>query len=390
MTESAEAVIIGGGVIGASVAYHLAEAGCTDTLIVEREERQGMGSTGRATGGVRAQFATEINIRMSLYSIDFLARFEDTTGQASGYEPRGYLFVATNEEQLDTLKKNRARQLALGLKNVEAVTPEDIAASLPQLRVDDVVGGSFCQTDGFISPLSVMHGFTRRALERGSRLWLGTKVTGIDVVRGRVTGVTTTRGKVSTRMVVCCAGAWAAEVARLAGVLIPVKPLRRQIASVRAAVPVPDKLPMVIDMSNGFHFRPDAAQPQTNILLAWPDPDEAYGFKTEYDAGFTSKILAHASHRVPAWTNLEVDTKRCRAGLYEMTPDHHAIIGEAESCGGLFLVCGFSGHGVMHSPAAGRMAAGIMLDGRSSFLDASPLRIERFAENGLLHETSFI
>lgn len=390
MTESAEVVIIGGGVIGASVAYHLAEAGCTDTIIVEREERQGMGSTGVATGGVRAQFATEINIRMSLYSIDFLSRFEEATGHASGYEPRGYLFVATNEEQLDALKKNRERQFAFGLKNVELVTPQDIAATLPQLRVDDVVGGSFCQTDGFISPLSVMHGFTRRAIERGARLRLGTTVTGIDIERGRVAGVTTPRGKIRARMIVCCAGAWAAGVARLAGVEIPVRPLRRQIASVRAASPVPGKLPMVIDMSNGFHFRPDATAPHTNILLAWPDPDEAYGFETEYDASFTSKILAHASHRVPAWTKLEVDTERCRAGLYEMTPDHHAIIGEAENCGGLFLVGGFSGHGVMHSPAAGRMAAEMMLEGRSKFLDASPLRAERFAENSLLHETSFI
>ncbi len=390
MTESAEVIIIGGGVIGASVAYHLAEAGCTDTLIVEREERQGMGSTGVATGGVRAQFATEINIRMSLYSIDFLSRFEEATGHASGYEPHGYLFIATSEEQLDALKENRQRQLAFGLKNVELVTPQDIAATLPQLRVDDVTGGSFCQTDGFISPLSVMHGFTRRAIERGARLRLGTKVTGIDIELGRVTGVSTTRGKIQTRMIVCCAGAWAAGVARLAGVVIPVKPLRRQIASVRAAAPLPDKLPMVIDMSNGFHFRPDATAPLTNILLAWPDPDEAYGFETRYDESFTSKILSHASHRVPAWTTLEVDTERCRAGLYEMTPDHHAIISEAEGVGGLFLVGGFSGHGVMHSPAAGRMAAEMMLEGSSKFMDASPLRAERFAENSLLHETSFI
>jgi sarcosine oxidase subunit beta len=390
MTESAEVVIIGGGVIGASVAYHLAEAGCADTLIVEREERQGMGSTGVATGGVRAQFATEINIRMSLYSIDFLSRFEEATGHVSGYEPRGYLFVATNEKQLDALKQNRERQIAFGLKNVELVTPQDIAATLPQLRVDDVVGGSFCQTDGFISPLSVMHGFTRRAIERGARLRLGTKVIGINIERGRVAGVMTTRGKIRTRIIVCCAGAWAAGVARLAGVEIPVRPLRRQITSVRAVAPLPDKLPMVIDMSNGFHFRPDASAPHTNILLAWPDPDEAYGFETEYDESFTSKILAHAKHRVPSWTDLEVDPTRCRAGLYEMTPDHHAIIGEAEGVGGLFLVGGFSGHGVMHSPAAGRMAAEMMLDGRSKFLDASPLRAERFAENSLLHETSFI
>ncbi|HEY0547726.1 MAG TPA: FAD-binding oxidoreductase [Pyrinomonadaceae bacterium] len=390
MTESADAVIIGGGVIGASVAYHLAESGAGDIIVVERAERQGMGSTGVATGGVRAQFATEINIRMSLYSIDFLSQFEEATGYASGYEPRGYLFIATNEEQLAALKKSYELQRALGLKEVELVTPVEIAARVPFLRVDDVTGGSFCQTDGFIKPLAVMRGFTGRAIERGARLWLGTEVVGIETLRGRVTGVVTTRGKISTRVVVCCAGAWAANVARLAGTTIPVEPLRRQLASVRAREPLPAKLPMVIDISNGFHFRPDGNAPQTNILLAWPDPSEEYGFKTEYDTGFNAKILAHARHRVPAWKNLGIDKQLCRAGLYEMTPDHHAIIGEAPEVNGLFVVGGFSGHGVMHSPAAGRMAAEMILDGHAKFLDAKPLSAARFKGNALPHETSLI
>jgi sarcosine oxidase subunit beta len=327
---------------------------------------------------------------MSLYSIDFLAQFEDATGHPSGYEPRGYLFIATTEQQLAALEKNRERQSAAGLQNVEQVTPADIARMMPQLRVDDVVGGNFCQTDGFISPLSVMRGFTLRACERGAKLWLETEVIGIEVEHGRVTGVQTTCGTISTRAVVCAAGAWAAEVARLAGIEIPVVPLRRQIASVRTGHALPDKLPMVIDVASGFHFRPDATAPHTNTLLAWPDPDEAFGFNTDYDPQFTRKVLAHAQHRVPSWSQIEVDTERCRAGLYEMTPDHHAIIGEAPGAQGLFLVNGFSGHGVMHSPAAGRMAAEIILDGRAHFLDATPLGVERFAENRLLHETSFI
>ncbi len=390
MTESADAVIIGGGVIGSSVAYHLAQRGCTNIIIVERAEQQGVGSTGRATGGVRAQFATDINIRMSLYSIDFLAQFEAATGHPSGYEPRGYLFLATTAEQLAVLKKNRARQHELGLKNVELITPVEIAALIQGLRVDDVVGGSFCQTDGFINPLAVMRGFTASACEFGAKVWLGTEVFGIEADSNGVACVQTTRGAIATRKVVCAAGAWAAQVARLAKVEIPVKPLRRQIASVRAANILPERLPMVIDMSNGFHFRPDAKAPHTNLLLAWPDPDETYGFKSEYDPEFTAKILTRARHRVPSWSNLEVDSKRCRAGLYEMTPDHHAIIGEAPGASGLFLVNGFSGHGVMHSPAAGRMTAEMMLDGSSQFLDATPLGVERFAENRLIHESSLI
>jgi len=388
--QTADVVIIGGGVIGASVAYHLAERGAGDCLIVEREERQGMGSTGAATGGVRAQFATEINILMSLYSIDFLSRFEEATGYDSGYEPRGYLFVATDEEQLAVLKKNYELQQSLGLRQAELITPAEIAARVPFLRVDDLTGGSFCQTDGFIKPLSVMRGFTRRAMERGARLWLGAEVYGIETELGRVTGVLTTRGRINTRVVVCCAGAWAAKVASMAGARVPITPLRRQLASVRAPEPLPAKLPMVIDLSNGFHFRPDGNAPNTNILLAWPDPHEEYGFKTEYDAGFTSKVLSRAEHRVPAWKNLELDTRLCRSGLYEMTPDHHAIICEAEEARGLFLVGGFSGHGVMHSPTAGRMAAEMILDGQATFLDAKPLSAERFKGEALPHETSLI
>lgn len=390
MAEIADAVIIGGGVIGASVAYHLAEKGCTNTVIVEREEEQGLGSTGRATGGVRAQFSTEINIRMSLYSIDFLRQFEEATGHPSGYDPRGYLFLATGEQELDALKRNLVRQRAAGLSNVSLVTPEEIRQRVPQLRVDDLYGGSFCQTDGFINPLSVMRGFTARAVERGVRVWLGTEVVGIDVHKGRVAEVTTTRGSIRTRTVICCAGAWAARVAGFAGIELPVTPLRRQLASVRAQALTPDELPMVIELSSGFHFRPDATAPHTNILLAWPDPDERISFESEYDASFTGKVLAHARRRVPAWDNLSVDTERCRAGLYEMTPDHHAIIGETGEARGFYVVGGFSGHGVMHSPAAGRMAAEMILDGRAQLLDAAPLRAERFAENALLHETSLI
>src|ERR1044072_7625638 len=186
MAETADVVIIGGGIVGSSVAYHLAEQGCTDVLIIEREEKQGLGSTSKSMGGVRAQFATEVNIRMSLYSIDFFSRFEEATGHTAGYKAHGYLFVATNPRQLDYLKSNSRRQRACGLTNVEMVAREDILKTIPQLVADDVVGGSFCPTDGFVDPYSVMTGFSKRARERGARVWLQTEATGIDVEQGRV------------------------------------------------------------------------------------------------------------------------------------------------------------------------------------------------------------
>jgi sarcosine oxidase, subunit beta len=381
-----DVVIIGGGIVGSSVAYHLAEAGCTNVLIVEREAHQGLGSTGKSAGGVRAQFATEINIRMSLYSIGFFKQFQEETGQDVGYRPHGYLFVATEQRHLDYLNANREKQQACGLNNVEVLSRENIVEILPQMRADDVVGGSFCPTDGFVDPYSMMTAFASRARERGVKLWLGTEVTGIDVEGGRVSGVVTSRGRVATRAVVNAGGPWAGVVARLAGVEIPVTPLRRQLVHTQPFDQLPKRLPMVIDMSNGFHFRPEGP----GFLLAWPDEHETTGFNTQFDSEFIEKILIRAVNRVPCFAEAEVNPRRCWAGLYEVTPDHHAIIGPAPGVEGLFLANGFSGHGVMHSPATGRIVSEQVLHGRARTIDATPLRLERFAEGQQLEETAVL
>jgi sarcosine oxidase subunit beta len=386
MTETAEVVIIGSGIVGSSVAYHLTELGCTDVLVVEREAHQGKGSTGKSMGGVRAQFSTPVNIQMSLYSINFFAEFDERTGYPADYRPHGYLFVATSERHLDYLKANRERQIALGVKNVALVSRDEIVEMLPQLRTDDVLGGTFCPTDGFVDPHSVMMGFMRRARERGARLWLDTPVTGIEVERGQVTGVATARGRIATRTVVNAAGAWAAGVARMAGAELPVEPLRRQLVPTEPFDQLPARFPMVIDMSTGFHFRREGA----GILLAWNDPAETPGFKTDFDSSFIEKILTRAASRVPCLAEAQVNAQRAWAGLYEMTPDHHAIIGESPDVRGLYFANGFSGHGVMHSPATGRITAETILDGRASLLDAAPLGVERFAAGRLLEETAIL
>jgi sarcosine oxidase, subunit beta len=386
MTETADVVIIGSGIVGSSVAYHLAERGCRDVLVVEREAHQGKGSTGKSMGGVRAQFATPVNIQMSLYSIGFFAQFDEVVGHPADYRPHGYLFVATSERHLDYLKANHARQAALGLHNVEFVSRAEVVELVPQLRADDIIGGTFCPTDGFVDPHSVMMGFMLRAREHGVRLWLDTAVTGIETENGQINGVHTTRGRIATRDVVNCAGAWAAEVARMAGAELPVTPLRRQLVPTEPFDGLPARFPMVIDMSNGFHFRREGR----GILLAWNDPAETAGFKTEFDPAFIEKILTRAAARVPCLAEAQVNASRAWAGLYEMTPDHHAVIGPAPSVRGLYFANGFSGHGVMHSPATGRVVSELIMDGHASLLDITPLGAERFTTGRLLHETALL
>lgn len=397
MSETADVVIIGSGIVGSSVAYHLAEQGCTNVLVIEREAHQGKGSTGKSMGGVRAQFSTPVNILMSRYSIDFFAQFDEVVGHPADYRPHGYLFCATNEKHLEYLKANRARQIELGVCNVQFVSRDDIAKLIPQLRVDDVLGGTFCPTDGFVDPHSVMMGFMLTARERGVRLWLDTMVTGIETERAntwsagvspacRITGLNTTRGFISTRIVVNAAGPWAAQVAQMAGVELPVEPLRRQLVPTEPFDKLPQRFPMVIDMSTGFHFRREG----TGILLAWNDPEEKPGFNTEFDPAFVEKILTRAADRVPCLAEAEVNSRRAWAGLYEMTPDHHSIIGPAPDVEGLFFVNGFSGHGVMHSPASGRVTADLILNGKSNLIETSDLSPRRFAEGKLLEETAVL
>jgi sarcosine oxidase subunit beta len=396
MTETADVVIIGSGIVGSSVAYHLAEQGCTNVLVIEREAHQGKGSTGKSMGGVRAQFSTPVNIEMSRYSIDFFSKFDEVVGHPADYRPHGYLFCATNEKHLEYLKSNRVRQAGLGVSNVELLSREEIAKLVPQLRVDDILGGTFCPTDGFVDPHSVMMGFMLNARERGVRLWLDTEVTGIDTelspgsadasTSRRVISIKTSRGSIATSIVVNAAGPWAARIAEMAGVVLPVTPLRRQLVPTEPFAQLPQRFPMVIDMSTGFHFRREGK----GILLAWNDPEETPGFKTEFDPTFVEKILTRAADRVPCLAEAEVNPRRAWAGLYEMTPDHHSIIGPAPDVDGLFFVNGFSGHGVMHSPASGRVTADLILKGRSELIDASILSPRRFAEGRLLTETAIL
>jgi sarcosine oxidase subunit beta len=323
---------------------------------------------------------------MSLYSIPLLASFEELTGYPSSYRPQGYLFVASNERHLEYLRANRARQVEVGFHRAELLKAEDVLRLVPQLRADDVVGGSFCPTDGFVDPYSVMNGFAARAAERGARIEKGVEVTAILRDDRGVAGVETARGRVATRTVVNAAGPWAAQVARMASVHLPVEPLRRMLVPTEPFPQISHQAPMTIDMATGFHFRPEGL----GLLLAWNDPDEKPGFKTSFDSAFVEKILLRAAQRVPCFEDLQVNPARGWAGLYEMTSDHHAILGPVTEVPGFFLANGFSGHGVMHSPATGKILADLILNGRSSLIGTRALSVERFAEGRLIEETAVL
>lgn len=384
--QTADVVIIGGGIVGSSIAWHLTAAGCKNVLVIERESSQGKGSTGKSMGGVRAQFSTPVNIEMSLYSIPFYARFDETVGYPAEYRPQGYLFVATKDSHLAYLRTNFEKQKALGLEAVRMVPAEEIIATYPQLRSDDILGGSFCPSDGFVDPYSVMNGFMAGAIDRGATIWKKAEVTGISKDGNGVSGVTTSRGEIATRVVVNAAGPWAAEVAKMAGVDLPVYPLRRMLVPSEPFEDFPHSAPMIIDMSNGFHFRPEGR----GFLLAWNDPEES-STVPEVDPSFIEKILVLAANRVPIFENLPVNPKRTWAGLYEMSPDHHCILGPVSELRGFYLANGFSGHGVMHSPATGKILSDLILHGNTKIVsDASVLAMERFAKGALLHETAIL
>jgi sarcosine oxidase subunit beta len=387
--HTADVVLIGGGIVGSSIAYHLVAAGCKNVLVIERETAQGKGSTGKSMGGVRAQFSTPVNIQMSLYSIPFYASFEERLGHPCDYRPQGYLFCATDENHLAYLRANHEKQVAMGLKNVQLIAGNEIRSMFPQLRSDDIVGGSFCSTDGFVDPYSAMIGFMTWASDHGATLWKNATVTGIarnTNSNGRSFEVTTSRGTVSTRTVVNCAGAWAPAIAKMVGVDLPVEPLRRMLVPTEPFDQFPHTAPMIIDMSTGFHFRPEGR----GFLLAWNDPEETPGYKMDFDPAFIEKILTRAADRVPAFENVAVNPKRAWAGLYEMTPDHHPILGESPDVHGFFLANGFSGHGVMHAPATGKVLSDLILTGKTDLIDVSLLNFSRFAEGRAIHETAIL
>lgn len=378
--RSASVVVVGAGVMGASAAYHLAARGRREVLVLDRAAGPGAGSTGRATGGFRAQFSTPINVQLSLMAREKLAAFRDETGVDPGYQPAGYLWLAVSEGELGVLREALAVQHAEGLREAREVSVAEIARLNPFVRLDGVVGGCFCPTDGFIVPMRILEGYLGAAHRLGVRVEWGVEVTGFELgPSGEIARVLTSQGPIATEAVVNAGGPWAGGIAESVGAALPVVPLRRQVAATTPTDVLPPTMPMTIFAGDGFHFRVR----DRRVLLLFATPGvPGHPFDDRVEPEWVESVAAMARERIPVFTGAEIDPAACHAGLYEMSPDRHAILGPAPECANLFYINGSSGHGVMHSTALGQLLAERLVDGRTS-IDTSALAPTRFTEGKL-------
>ncbi|HEY7286691.1 MAG TPA: FAD-binding oxidoreductase [Vicinamibacterales bacterium] len=378
MKRTADVVIVGGGCMGASVAYHLSRRGITDVVLVEREPMLGTGSTGRNAGGVRHQFSNEANIRLSIESIQLLERFADEVGHSIDFHQDGYLFLLSSPASVETFRRNVELQRSLGV-GVDWLGEADARRLAPGLETAGVAAATFCKRDGIADPNGVTMGFAKAAQAAGASIERGVEVTGVRVSAGKVSAVETSRGTIETRTVVNAAGPWAGAVGKTigaTGVDTPVHPVRRHIF-IAAMSPNPGPAPvvptshiMVIDFETTFYFHREGA----GILFGMGDPNETSTFDTTVQWDFLPQVIDVAVTRLPALESASIS--HAWAGLYEMTPDGNPIIGRTgpEGC---YTIAGFSGHGFQHSPAAGRILSDVIA-GRDPHVDLSPFSIDRF------------
>ena len=379
--ESADVVIAGGGIMGCALAYQLSKRK-VDVLLLERETL-GSQSTGKCAGGVRQQFSTEANVRVQRMSVRMLETFEQEIGHPADFRQIGYLFVLTRPQQIEDFRHNMEMWHRIGLTEARWVAPDEAAKMVPVLNIEDVLGCTFCPSDGIASPADVTSGYAKAARRLGARLKEGVAVTGIDVASGRVQGVRSSAGDIATRMVINCAGAWSSSIGRMAGLEIPVLPYRRQIAVTGTFPAVPRSNPMTVDFQTSLYFHPEG----DGVLIGMSDREEPPGFVTEVNWDFLARMFEQAAHRAPVLAGAGVKT--AWAGLYESTPDHQAILGPVGELDGFWCAAGFSGHGFMQAPGAALLLTQLLLDGKSE-IDISTFAFERFARGSLVTERNVI
>jgi sarcosine oxidase, subunit beta len=351
-------------------------------VLLEKEELFGTGATGRCAGGVRYQFSTEINIRLSLESLPMIERFEEELEQAVNYRKCGYLLIATNERDATTFRRNVELQNRLGVPT-QFLNGDEVRARLPLMKFEDALAGTFNQEDGIVDPNSVVTGYIRAAQKMGARAITRVEVTGIRVSGDQVEAVETNQGVIQTRMILNAAGPWAGQIGEMAGVQIPIVPIRRQMFTTNPLKEVPEDFPFVIDFAQSLYFHREGE----GLLIGMSNQSEKPSFDQHIDEEFEFVNLGAAIERMPV---LERASRTSHwAGLYEVTPDAHPIFGGSNIQG--FNICaGFSGHGFMHGPVAGKLMSEFILDGKFSTLDVSMLDLARFEEGRLIKEYNVV
>jgi sarcosine oxidase subunit beta len=382
LPKTADIVIIGGGVMGASALYHLAERGVKNVVLLEKEEFFGSGATGRCAGGVRYQFSTEINVQLSQASLPMIERFKDEIGQEVNYRQCGYLLVATTERDGSAFKRNVEMQNRLGV-GTQLLSGDEVRARLPLMRFADALAGTFNQKDGLVDPNSVVMGYVSAAQRLGAKAISSAGVTGIHVSGNKIEAVETAAGLIVTRTVLNAAGPWAGIVSEMAGVRVPIVPIRRQMYTTTPMPEIPADFPFVIDFAQSLYFHREG----NGLLIGMSNANEKPGLDQNVDDEFELINMEAAAARLPL---MERAGRVSRwAGLYEVTPDAHPIFGKTP-VDGLFMVAGFSGHGFMHGPVAGKLMAELMVDGTYKTLDVSALDLARYDEGRLIQEYNVV
>jgi glycine/D-amino acid oxidase-like deaminating enzyme len=381
MRRTADVVVIGGGIIGASIGYHLTRKGVRDVIVVERD-RLGSGSTGKNAGGFRLQFSSEINVRLSQRSLPHIERFADEIGADPHFHQVGYLFLITDERDVAPFERSLAMWKTLGVpaRRLDAAGAKEL---FPDVRTDDVRFATFCPKDGYADPSSMLHGYVARSRERGAVFLEDAPVTKILFEKSRIAGVRAGDDEIAARTVVDAAGPWAGEVARLAGIDLPIQPLRRHIF-VTVEIPGLDRdFPLTIEFATGLYAHRESG----GVLMGMPDPSEKPGFDDSVNWDFMPAVVERALSRFPLLERTSIKTGW--AGLYEDTPDKHPVLGPVDGIDGFICAAGFSGHGIMHAPVTGELIADLIVDGRTAF-DISALRASRFREGNLVREHNVI
>lgn len=366
---TAEVVIIGGGVTGTSAAFHLAEAGVSDIVVVERGELA-CGSSGKPIGGVRAQFSDPLNIELGSRSLRAYEDFPRRPGADIRLDTVGYLFLLTTERQAADFEAAVSTQNALGVPT-RMITPDEARRLCPYVSTDGLVAAAHSPTDGHARPVLVVRGYADAAARAGVTFATHTTVTGLDTTGDRVTAVHTDRGRIDCATVICTAGAWSARIGDMAGLHLPVRPVRRQLAFTEPLVPPAPRIPFTIDFTSSAYFH----NSDDGLLFGLADPREPDGFDTTWTPEWLELFREALRQRAPELA--EMRTAGGWAGLYEITPDHNALIGRSGELVNFLYATGFSGHGFLQGPAVGELLRDLHLE-RETFTDISPLSADRF------------